>query len=133
MTIPPWALAPLTIAPIACSRMPKGTLRPAWTLENSPAPSNTVLVDSTRSAAPPIIVGANSAKAVMTFCPAARVASFSPASNSGSASCQPSLRRPAQARSQSSAMSGKASRQASKRSATPSVPRLPDASRLMCS
>ena len=35
--MPPCAAAPLTIAPIACSRMPNGTLRPACTRENSPA------------------------------------------------------------------------------------------------
>jgi hypothetical protein len=48
---------PLTIAPIACSRMPKAMLRPACVAEKTPPPLNSVFVDSTRSAAPPIIVG----------------------------------------------------------------------------
>ena len=106
----------MTIAPIACSRMPKGTLRPTCTAENSPAPSNTVFVDSTRSAAPPIIVGPKGANAPIVCCEAARVASFSPASKLGSAACQPSRSLPCQARSQSAASSGSASRHAPKRS-----------------
>src|SRR3989304_5121314 len=48
---------PFTIAPIACSRMPKAMLRPAWVAEKTPAPSNSVLVDSARSAAPPTLGG----------------------------------------------------------------------------
>ena len=49
---------PLTIEPIACSRIPNAMLRPACVGEKRPPPSNSVFVDSTRSAAPPIIVGA---------------------------------------------------------------------------
>src|SRR5437763_1314097 len=74
--MPPWAAAPLTIAPIACSRIPNGTLRPECTRENDPPPSNSVFVDSTRSAAPPSIVGACLAKAAIARWPAVRVAIF---------------------------------------------------------
>ena len=41
---------PFTIEPIACSRIPKAMLRPACVAEKTPAPSNSVLFDSTRSA-----------------------------------------------------------------------------------
>ena len=77
---------PFTIEPIACSRMPKAMLRPACVAEKRPPPSNSVFVDSTRSAAPPIIVGTASLNACITFLPASRVATSSPAGNSGSAS-----------------------------------------------
>src|ERR1700740_2600216 len=107
--MPPCTHAPLMIAPIACSRMPNGTLRPPWTFANSPPPSKTVLVDSTRSAAPPIIVGANSENAAIVFCPAARVASCSPGEKLGSAARQPSRSSPVQARSQSAACPGRGS------------------------
>jgi hypothetical protein len=50
---------------------------------------NSVFVDSTRSAAPPIIVGVKRLKASIVFAPASRVARLSPGSNSGSASTQP--------------------------------------------
>ena len=113
--------------------MPNGTLRPACTFENSPPPSNTVLVDSTRSAAPPIIVGANSPNAAITFCPAERVAISSPALNLGSASRQPSRSRLAHASSQSAAISGKASRQASKRSRHSACSEAPRSRSDMCS
>ena len=81
---------PFTIAPIACSRIPNGTLRPACVAANTPAPSNSVFVDSTRSAAPPIIVGVNGFSACITVFPASRVATSLPAGNAGSASSQPS-------------------------------------------
>ena len=51
---------PLRMAPIACSRMPKWRLRPAYSPAwKSPAPSKVsrVLVDGARSAAPPISQG----------------------------------------------------------------------------
>ena len=47
-------------------------LRPACCVEKSPAPSNSVFVDSTRSAAPPTIVGVNGLSACITFLPASR-------------------------------------------------------------
>ena len=59
-----------------------------------------------------------SAKAAMVFCPAARVASDSPAAKCGNASRHPSRSRPAHARSQSSAISGNDSRQRPKRTST---------------
>ena len=131
--MPPCAAAPFTIAPIACSRMPKGTFRPVCTPENSPAPSNSVLVDSTRSAAPPIIVGANAANAAITCCDAARVASFSPAPKRGSCSRQPSFSSPDQARCHSAACAGSCSHQRSKRSRQRACSRAPDARSDMCS
>ena len=57
LSIPSWSEMPLTIAPIANSRMPNAMLRPACVALNTPPPLNSVFVDSTRSAAPPIIVG----------------------------------------------------------------------------
>ena len=57
LTMPPWSEIPLTIEPIACSRIPKAMLRPACMFEKTPPPLNSVRVDSTRSAAPPTIVG----------------------------------------------------------------------------
>ena len=57
--------------------------------KKTPPPLNSVFVDSTRSAAPPIIVGANRLNASITFAPASRVATSSPAGNDGSASVQP--------------------------------------------
>ncbi len=74
---------PLTIAPIACSRIPNGTLRPTCVAANTPAPSNEVFVDSTRSAAPPIIVGVNGLSACMTVLPASRVATSPPGREHG--------------------------------------------------
>ena len=64
-------------------------LRPACVFEKSPAPSNSVFVDSTRSAAPPSIVGVKGFSACITVLPASRLATASPAGNSGSASIQP--------------------------------------------
>ena len=55
--MPPCKAMPFTIAPIACSRMPKAMLRPACVAAKTPPPLNSVFVDSTRSAAPPTIVG----------------------------------------------------------------------------
>jgi hypothetical protein len=69
-------------------------LRPAHAGEKSPPPSNSVFVDSTRSAAPPTIVGVNALNACMTFLPASRVATASPAANSGSRSTHPGFGRP---------------------------------------
>ena len=46
-----------------------------------PPPSNSVFVDSTRSAAPPTIVGVNGLNACITVLPASRVATSSPAGN----------------------------------------------------
>ncbi len=96
---------PLTIEPIACSRMPNAMFRPAQRSEKSPPPSNSVFVDSTRSAAPPIIVGTAFLNACMTCLPASRVATSSPASTSGSVHAPI---RPAHAASQRSRSTGNA-------------------------
>ena len=106
---------PFTIEPIACSRMPKGMLRPACVFEKTPAPSNSVFVDSTRSAAPPTIVGVNGFSACITFLPASRLATSSPAGNSGSASIQPGRGLPVRSASHSSFSPGNASAQRSNR------------------
>ena len=57
--MPPWTAMPFTIEPIACSRMPKARLRPDQRADEEAAALELVLVDSTRSAAPPTIVGAD--------------------------------------------------------------------------
>src|SRR5437660_523286 len=49
---------PFTMAPIACSRIPNAMLRPACVAVKTPPPLNSAFVDSTTSAAPPLIVGA---------------------------------------------------------------------------
>src|SRR5258708_558026 len=99
---------PLTAAPIACSRTPQWTLAPHDDAANEPAPGSTVLVDSTRSAEPPTIVGANGANAAIALPPAARVASFArlPRSNRGSDAATPGSGLPDQARAHSAARSG---------------------------
>ena len=76
-----------------CSRTPNLMLRPCGVVGlNSAAFGNSVLVDSDRSAAPPIIVGVKSSNAAMTFWPAARVASLSlPHSMFSSASPTPGI------------------------------------------
>ena len=89
LSIPPCRAIPFTIEPIACSRMPNGMLRPACVAEKTPPPLNSVFVDSTRSAAPPIIVGVKCLNASIVLAPASRVATSSPAGKSGSASTQP--------------------------------------------
>ena len=91
-------------------------LRPACVAEKTPEPSNSVFVDSTRSAAPPIIVGVKCLNACITFLPASRVATSSPAGNVGSASIQPGRGLPVRSASQSSRSFGNASAQRSKRS-----------------
>ena len=91
-------------------------LRPACVAEKTPAPSNSVFVDSTRSAAPPTIVGVNGFSACITFRPASRVATSSPAGKTGSASRQPSRGSPRRSSSRSRASSGKAPAQAASRS-----------------
>src|SRR3954451_6051034 len=83
LTMPPWTPRPLTIEPIACSRMPKAMLRPDCVREKSPPPTNSVFVDSTRAAAPPSYDGTALLNACMTAFPASRVASDSPASHVG--------------------------------------------------
>src|SRR4051794_4000020 len=97
---------PLTIDPIACSRMPNAMLRPDQRSEKRPPPTNSVLVDSTRSAAPPIIVGTASLNACITFLPASRVAMSSPTANSGTSQAPI---RPSHAASHSSRACGNAS------------------------
>ena len=91
-------------------------LRPAWVAEKTPAPSNSVFVDSTRSAAPPTIVGVNGFSACITVLPASRVATSSPAGNTGSASSQPSRGSPRRSSSRSRASVGNAAAQAARRS-----------------
>ena len=81
-------------------------LRPAWVAEKMPPPLNSVFVDSTRSAAPPIIVGVKCLIASITLAPASRVATSSPAGKSGSASTQPGRGLPVCTWSQSSRSSG---------------------------
>jgi hypothetical protein len=81
--MPPCAAMPLTAAPIPCSRTPKKTLRPAFSLVNLSLSGKIVLVDSVRSAAPPSIVGVRCSKAAMILPPAERVATSSPGSNVG--------------------------------------------------
>ena len=85
-----------TIEPIACSRIPNAMLRPACEAAKTPPPSNSVFVDSTRSAAPPISVGVKRLSACITVLPASRVAICSPARTSGSASIQPARGSPRQ-------------------------------------
>ena len=109
-------------------------LRPAWVAEKMPAPSNSVLFDSTRSAEPPTIVGVNGFSACITVRPASRVATSSPAGNTGSASRQPSRGSPRRSSSRSCARSGKAAAQAARRpshSRCSSAPR--SATTAMCS
>ena len=69
--------------------------------EKTPAPSNSVLFDSTRSAEPPTIVGVNGFSACITVRPASRVATSSPAGKTGSASRQPSRGSPRRSSSRS--------------------------------
>src|SRR5208282_3962854 len=68
---------PLTIAPIACSRMPKWKLRALyWPASKSPAPSKVrrVFVEGYRSAEPPISQGWFFAIALSTLPDDSRVA-----------------------------------------------------------
>ena len=90
-SIPSCSEMPLTIAPLANSRMPKAMLRPACVALNSPPPLNSVFVDSTRSAAPPTIVGVKGLIASITLAPMSRVAKLSPGSKRGSASTHPGI------------------------------------------
>ena len=106
LSMPPCRAIPFTIEPIACSRMPNAMLRPACVAEKTPAPLNSVFVDSTRSAAPPIIVGVKCLNASIVLAPASRVATSSPAGKSGSASTQPCLGLPVCTWSQSSRRPG---------------------------
>ena len=124
---------PLTIEPIACSRIPNAMLRPACVDENTPAPSNSVFVDSTRSAAPPTIVGVNGLIACITFLPASRVATPSPAGNSGNASIQPGRGLPVRSASHSSRSFGNVSAQSSKRSCHSCSASIPAGLMSMCS
>ena len=108
-------------------------LRPACVAEKTPAPSNSVFVDSTRSAAPPIIVGVKGLNACITFLPASRVATSSPAGNVGSASIQPGRGLPVRSASQSSRSFGNASAQRSKRSCHSCSASIPAGRASMCS
>ena len=90
-------------------------MRPTWVAEKMPAPANSVLFDSTRSADPPTIVGVNGFSACITVLPASRVATSSPAGNTGSASRQPSRGSPRRSSSRSRASCGNASAQAASR------------------
>ena len=95
---------PFMIAPMACSRMPKCSTRPASGSpfhilversfgRNDGAPSMVVLLDSARSAEPPHSSGTRSAIALMTAPDALRVATpFSSAGKVGRSSAQPSGR-----------------------------------------
>ena len=103
--------------------MPNATLRPAQRPEKTPPPSNSVFVDSTRSPAPPIMVGTACLNACITFLAASRVASSSPGAKSGN---DHGPIRPAQAASHFSRSPGKACDHAEKRSChslSSSVPR----------
>src|SRR3954447_2650486 len=95
---------PFMIAPMACSRMPKCSTRPASGSafhilvarspgRNDGAPSMVVLFDSARSAEPPQSSGSCPAIALITLLEALRVAiPFSSAGNDGRWSAQPSGR-----------------------------------------
>ena len=111
------ARCPLTAAPIPCSRTPQATLRPGVLgRERLARPSNSVKVEWTRSAAPPIIVGTNGAERLHRR-PAGACASRSrvrPASRLGQRLAKPAFGRPAQASCHSAASSAFALAQASK-------------------
>src|SRR6266480_2381688 len=93
---PPCSASPFKIAPMACSRMPKCTLRaPQPPAATSPPFLNTTLVEAARSADPPSSSGTFAARAFRTLPDAARVACASLGVNSGSPSSQPSGSRPA--------------------------------------
>ena len=102
---------PFTIAPIACSRMPKWKLRPAnaWCAIES-APSISVFVDGARSAEPPTSSGTVAASPLMHALELSRVACEPTPERSGSPCSQPSGSLPCSARSNSAASSGCAAR-----------------------
>src|SRR6516165_10658594 len=93
---------------MACSRTPQWMFAPAAVRLNEPPPGTVVLVDSARSAEPPIIVGRYGAAAAMTCAPAARVASFDrcAGSNAGIASASPGAGAPPHAHAHSIASAG---------------------------
>ena len=117
--MPPWAARPLTIAPIACSRMPKGTLRPACTRENSPRALEHRLRRLDQVGRP-----ADHRRRVSRRRPPSSSArprasrSFRPPRSSAAPRASPPRSSPRQARSQSAASSGKASRQSASARAT---------------
>ncbi len=92
---------PFMIEPMACSRTPKCSTRPAYGSpfqsraersfgRNDSAPSMVVLLDSARSADPPQSSGTRGAMALMTSPLALRVARpFSSAGNVGRSASQP--------------------------------------------
>src|SRR5260370_33826850 len=84
---------PFTIAPIACSRMPKWNLRGfKFPASKSPAPSNVsrVFVDGYKSAEPPISQGSFLAMALRTLEDESRVARpLASAANVGSSLSHP--------------------------------------------
>ena len=104
-------------------------LRPLQPAENRPPPTNSVYVDSTRSAAPPIMVGTARLNACITVLPAARVASSSPASNSGGVH---GPMRPDHAASHFSRSSGKACDQVENRCCHSVSSALPRSTWFMC-
>ncbi len=117
---------PLTIAPIACSRMPKCSTRPygspdhSWVDHsmgmNDFASLIVVRFDSARSADPPHSSGSSAASALITVPDAARVETSLPGANTGSAEAMSSGSSRALTRSHSALRSGFAAAHASKRS-----------------
>src|SRR6266487_5528824 len=114
---------PLQIAPMACSRMPKCSVRPymppgnrrVWCSGgmNEGSPFIVVLLLPARSAEPPHSSGSTGASAVRISPEAFRVAiPLASAGNSGSTAAQPSGNRRADSRASSSARSGLAAAQA---------------------
>ena len=132
----PSTAIPLQIAPMACSRMPKCSVRPyqppgnirVWCPGgmNEGSPFIVVLLLPARSAEPPHSSGSTGASAVRTSPEAFRVAiPLASAGNSGSAAAQPSGSRRADSRSSSSARSGLAAAQAANDSSHSARARLP--------
>ena len=105
------------MAPIACSRTPK------WTVRSSPG--SAVFTLPARSAEPPTIVGTKGANAFIAWPPAARVAIFSPSHSMARASASPDSGSSAQARSHSAARPGSAARHAAKRSRQAALAEVP--------
>ena len=98
----------MTIAPIACSRIPKWRLRPPYEPVSTLPPSAiSVKVDGARSADPPTNSGTFAATHWITVSDDLRVAVIDPeAWNFGTSRSQPSGSLPAISRSNSGASSG---------------------------
>ena len=124
--VPPCSAMPFMIAPMACSRTPKWSVRPYGPPDhilvcrsagrNEAAPLTAVLLLSARSAEPPHSSGRTGYRAARTSPEAFRVATpFGSASQAGRVSAQPSGSVRADSRSSSAPPSGLPARHASKR------------------